>query len=263
MYARRTRWTGVGIGLGVLVGTVLPGGVAGQSRDLDPRVPTLNGIVVDEITRAPVEGAVVSIEGHRPAVMTDAGGRFTLSGFEPGRQLLEVRQFGYQLLRVEIVPPPYEDVLVEVPLAPAPIQLEGVTAVVDGLAEATRRIRGRRNAAPVASRAYDQDALVRSGAPTALDFLARNTPLNPETCFSRGFASLCVLRRGRMVRPRVYVDEMPALAGLDDLSRYAPEELYLIEVFCFGTEIRAYTFDWMDRMTARPRALIPVSLWSC
>lgn len=220
-------------------------------------IRALTGVVVDELSGDPVPGAVVRIEGHVPATMTDSLGHFTLSDFGPGPQVLEVRQFGYLDIFVEVVPPELSDVLVEIPLAPAPIMLEGITAVVDHLATMKRRIESRRRAVAVSSRTYDQERLVRSGAPDMLEFLLRQPSIYPTSCLS-GMSALCVIRRGRRVRPRVFIDELPAIGGLDELAIYSPHDLYRMEVYSSGREIRAYTFHFMQRMARRPMALLPV-----
>ena len=56
----------------------------------------------------------------------------------------------------------------------------------------------------------------------------------------------------------VYIDEFPALGGLDELGMYSPQDLYLIEVYSFGRVIRAYTYEFMERMAERPMALLPI-----
>lgn len=229
-------------------------------RTLEDPSRVFTGVVIDEITREPIAGAVVLIEDHSPGSVTDSLGHFTLTGFPPGPQVLIVRQFGYADITATVDPPRLSDVLVEIPLAPVPFALDGVTAVVDHLESMTRRIESRRRATSLTTQAYDQDRLVRSGAPDVLRFLLQQPSINPTVCSATraGTFGLCVLRRGRAIRPRVYIDELPALGGLDDLAMYNPQDLYLIEVYSFGTAIRAYTYDFMERTSRRPVALLPV-----
>ena len=233
---------------------------AAQREITERPLRVLTGVVVDELTGDPIAGAVVLIEEHLPGSMTDSLGHFTLTGFPPGPQVLNVRQFGYLELTATVEPPLLPDVLVEIPLAPAPIALEGLTAVVDHLETITRRIESRRRAASFMVRAYDQERLVRSGAPNVLRFLLQQVSISPTVCSATrpGVFGLCVIRRGRAVRPRVFIDEVPALGGLDDLALYRPQDLYLIEIFSFGTAIRAYTYDFMERASRRPVALLPI-----
>ena len=229
-------------------------------RSVDQPVRVLTGVVVDELTRVPIADAVVVLEGHQPGTMTDSVGHFTLSGFPRGPQVLNIRQFGYLELTSTVLPPELPDVLVEIPLVPAPIMLERVTLVVDHLATMTRRIESRRRAAPVSVRAYDQERLVRSGAPDVFRFLLQQASIFPTLCGASrpGTFGLCVIRRGRPIKPSVFIDEFPALGGLDELSMYNPQDLYLIEVYSFGRVIRAYTYEFMERMAERPMALLPI-----
>ena len=233
---------------------------AAQQSDVDRPVRVLTGVVVDELTRVPIADAVVVMEGHQPGTMTDSVGHFTLSGFPRGPQVLNIRQFGYLELTSSVIPPELPDVLVEILLVPAPIMLEGVTLVVDHLATMTRRIESRRRAVAVSVRTYDQERLVRSGAPDVFRFLLQQSSLFPTACGASrpGTFGLCVIRRGRAIRPIVYIDEVRAFGGLDELAMYNPQDLYLIEVYSFGRGIRAYTYGFMERMAERPMALPPI-----
>ena len=68
----------------------------------------------------------------------------------------------------------------------------------------------------------------------------------------------CVLRRGSATEPRVYIDEAPIIGGLQFLGMFRPYELYLVEVYSAGLEIRAYAHWYMGRLAGRPTALFPV-----
>jgi hypothetical protein len=54
---------------------------------------------------------------------------------------------------------------------------------------------------------------------------------------------------------RVYVDELPAPAGMDMDDSYAPHEIYAVEVFGRST-IRIYTNTFMEQIARRPRLLL-------
>ena len=75
---------------------------AQQGPEPPPRV--LTGVVIDELTRNPIVGAVVLIEDHFPGTVTDSTGHFSLSGFPPGPQSLVVRQFGYADIAATVYP---------------------------------------------------------------------------------------------------------------------------------------------------------------
>jgi hypothetical protein len=124
-----------------------------------------------------------------------------------------------------------------------------------------QRLRARRNATPVAVRSFEQDRLVRSASRDFLEFLTLEAFLHTQPCGGRSFSSQCVIRRGRLVAPRVYIDEVPIMGGLDHLASYQPYDLYLVEVYSSGQEIRAYTHLFMDRMARREIALLPAMSW--
>ena len=59
----------------------------------------------------------------------------------------------------------------------------------------------------------------------------------------------------------MYIDETPVIGGLDELESYPTAQIYLMEVYSAGGEIRAYTYNFMQRMAEKPMSLIPISLW--
>lgn len=128
--------------------------------------------------------------------------------------------------------------------------------------------------------------LLRSPEPDVFEFLWRETGLDRRPCPitvgvtltgwqpARGLggwdlpsqvpgalSSHCIWRRGQVISPRVYIDEIPAMTGLDALRNYPTTQIYALEVYSQGAEIRAYTYRFMQRMAEKPRALIALSLW--
>jgi hypothetical protein len=57
----------------------------------------------------------------------------------------------------------------------------------------------------------------------------------------------------------VQIDELPAWGGIGELDSYDPLDLYAVELFrCRSTAtIRAYTYDFIERMGRRPRLMLP------
>ena len=262
---------------------VLPAAVAAQeTQPTSIRVP-LQGIVYDAFTGAAVAGAAVYLDGEGYGVLSDSAGVFRFADVFPGPQLIAAVQFGYEetAASVEV---PEEGAFIEVELVPQPILLDGVTAVVDNIGTMERRMRSRRRSAPYQARAFDQERLLRSASATALEFLRSETQYTPVPCpagtgmFGTGsstrslgwhgisrltgaLSTSCIIRRGRTISPRVYIDEVPAIGGLDELESYPTAQIYALEVFSQGAEIRAYTYAFMQRMAERPMALIPINLW--
>ena len=93
-----------------------------------------------------------------------------------------------------------------------------------------------------------------------MQFLETEGSLHLVGCAARGGTGACVMRRGRATEPRVYIDEAPIIGGIDVLATFLPCELYLVEVYSAGLEIRAYTHWYMERMAGRPGMLFPIGL---
>ena len=75
------------------------------------------------------------------------------------------------------------------------------------------------------------------------------------------FGSMCTFRRGRMTPVQVYIDETPTFGGLAELESYRPQELFLIEVYGGGSQIRIYTTRFMDRIARSGKLLNPIPIW--
>ncbi len=61
------------------------------------------------------------------------------------------------------------------------------------------------------------------------------------------WSSNCLIVRGRAIEPSVWIDEAPVIGGLDYLNVMRPYELYMVEVYGGGRQIRAYTTQFMAR----------------
>jgi hypothetical protein len=94
-------------------------------------------------------------------------------------------------------------------------------------------------------------------------FLEDDALLNLYPCDGRDSSRSCRELRGRLVAPRVYIDEI-LVFGLTQLGSYEPHEFYSVDVFVCGPgdrmggwEIRAYTPDYAERMARRLRTFFP------
>ncbi len=234
-----------------------PIAVHGQDEPEEPGEAPLRGVILDALTGTRLEGARVQLVDVRGGTLTDSLGGFELPGVPVGIRTVTVDHYGFEGLEVVLrVTPDMEPVVVE--LDPRPVMLEGFEVVTDRLAEMERRLRSRRRATATSIRAFDLERLTRSASGDMLEFLRFESMLHMSPCGRGGYADLCVLRRGRLSTPRVYIDEAPAVGGLDQLATYRPSELYLVEVYGRGLQIRAYTHNFMERMARRPMALIPI-----
>lgn len=241
---------------------VLP--AAAQDRTDDDLTVVLLGKVVDAETGMPLHGVFVSEAGD-DGYLTHEDGSFALPVWPYGFYTLTVEVLGYETTEVE-VPGPNPDPFV-IRISPDPIQLEELTVLVD-------RFERRRRRVSVAVRAFDRDQLLRAPATDVVDWVSGQYGLVTSFCANttRPVATLaslrsgalmdegqeCVMRRGRWVRPTVYIDDVRSLGGLDELRTYRPQDLYTIEVYNRGTAIYAYTPWFVERVLKGRRSLTPV-----
>ncbi len=240
----------------------LPGTVSAQEPEPEAARVTIMGVVYDVVTGTAIPTAAVSLENGRQGVLTDDQGIFRLEDVEAGPQLLVVTQFGYQKRAVAATITPESSGMMQVALTPRPIMLAGVTATVENVTEMEARLRFRRRAAGFATQAYDRRELFRAMTGTPLDFLNQRSMVRIVTCPPGTLSSRCVFRRGRAIEPWVYVDEALAWGGLDELETYAVSDIYLMEVYSRGSEIRIYTNQFMEQMARKPMMPIPLNLWT-
>lgn len=239
---------------------VSPGQVVAQDQE-QTRDGRFAGTVVDALTDRPITNALVVLDGNGMALLTDSVGRFDFGPLESRELSVTVRRYGYETQGADFFLPAGEVTDLRVPLPPVAVLVDGLSVVTERLETMEQRMTTRRKAAPMSVQAFDQTRLVRSSAQDVLEMLAVESVLQVERCGNRAFAGACVRRRGRMVEPRVYVDEMPVIGGLQQLAMYRPYELYMVEIFGRGLEVRAYTHQFMERMARRPIALMPVGIW--
>jgi hypothetical protein len=214
--------------------------------------PIVVGTVVDSGTGRPLPYAMVQPQAGGLPTLTDSTGVFRLAGLAPGVHNLTASQLGYSRLTLPVVVGGTMEP-VEFKLFPDPIALEGIEVMGD-------RFRGRRNALPIASQAYNQLRLQRSPALNIMNFLESDAKLSPAVCPGRQQFVGCFNRRGQVVVPEVFLDEAPLMGGLSQLEGYPVNAFYLVEVIGNGLMIRVYTQGFMDRMSKNPRALEPIIL---
>lgn len=239
----------------------LAGPLAAQEPEPeDPDRVTVVGIVRDSLRGTPLQGALVRIVDHDRGTVADDQGRFVLEDVPVGPHLFSILQYGYveRLVRKAVDagdPGPWQ-----VRLQPSPAAMDGLEIVADNLATMERRLSARRNAMPVAVRTVDQQRLLHSASPDVFELLRSQANVRTLVCPPRSAYEWCIMRRGRLMQASVFIDERPALAGLDELRDYHPLDIYLVEVYSGGLQVRVYTHAFMERMARRPMALMPV-LW--
>lgn len=209
----------------------------------------LRGTVVDQQGQ-PLVGAFVALADSEWGSLTDEKGRFRIPDLRAGRVELTAEQIGYATLTWR------GDVTVE--SGPLVLAMEAKAIMLEGLNVVTDRFRSRRNSTATAVTLLDREDLVTATQPTVVDFVRSRAGLAAYRCPGLANSSLCFMSRGRIVEPRVYIDEMPVIGGLDYLESFRPHELYMVEVYARGRHIRAYTTQFMER--AAQQRLQPIAL---
>lgn len=231
----------------VLATAVLAGGVRAQARTEEGK-SQLVGTVTDEAGR-PLVGAFVAFEGSDWGSLTGETGRFVLTRERPGEVTLTAELIGYE--KRVWTGWAEEGREITLTMVSKPILLEGLTVVAD-------RLESRRRSTPVAVRWLGHEALATAPQENALEFVVARGGLTRVPC--RGvWSNECVLARGSVVEPSVWVDESPFLGGLEYLRTLQPHELYMVEIYAGGRHIRAYTNRYMERaaeLRALPMALL-------
>ena len=225
-------------------------------RDASART-VFEGVVVDKLNGDPLPNAVVLLVEEKRGMLTDSLGRFRFTGVELGPQLVAVKQYGYAEVNLDLDLAEGQPAH-RIELDPGPLALEGFTVIAENIRSMTAQMETRRKAYPGSVRAHDQTHLASSSANDVMDFLRTEGGLHVQRCGRMSGA--CVLRRGGLAEPRVFIDEARVLGGLEFLAMMKPYELYQIEVFSGGAEIRAYTHWYMERMAEQPRLLWPIGL---
>jgi hypothetical protein len=222
-----------------------------SAQESKPNRVLVTGQVLDKITREPIAGAHVELAKLDRDAFTNEYGLFALKNVPVGSHEVTVAQFGYTTLKVtrafgEEASP------FQLELAPDPIQLKAIEVVNDRLAR-------RRQTSTTSVFAYDAERLHNSAAFDAEDFVRQHVFTTP--CRGFRFGSTCVIRRGRVVAPRVFIDEVSTPGGMDFLAGLSTQDLYLVEIYGNGAQIRVYT-NWFARNLAQGRAhLDPVILF--
>lgn len=223
------------LGLAFLAVAVLAGRALAQ--DTGPAEFELRGVVTGE-QGEPLVGAWVALEGDRWGSLTDEKGRFRLPDMAPGRADLVVQQLGYDTLRWS------GEVRDGEPLA---LQMTAKPILLEGLHVVTDRFETRRRATPVTVRAYDRGVLATTAQQTMLDFIVARAGVPRVRCGGYAWSDTCFLVRGRAVDPVVWVDEAPLIGGMDFLAAMSPYDMYMVEVYGNGRQIRLYTTQFMER----------------
>lgn len=223
--------------------------MAQVAEEGEPDRIVFHGQVLNGTTGQPVAGAAVYLPDPNLGYFTRENGAFRIPDLPRGHYTVEVERLGYVTLAVELELTD-SSIRVDFELEPQPVILEGLEVVVD-------RFERRRRGAATSVRVLDEDRLRTSSAWDALEAVQHATGFYPVPCPRHYREWDCIISRGRPVPPSVYIDEAPAVGGLNQLAIYQPHDFYLVEIYARGRHIRAYTHGFMERAARMRLSPIP------
>lgn len=258
-------WRSAGRALVLRFAVALAGGVglAGIAEAQVGASVTFTGQVTDTYWGAPVPGAIVRItgtlraDGSAIAGFTDEEGRFSISEVPAGPSRVLVSRIGYadliQVLDIQ------EGQFVEVVVIPKPVVLEGIEVYVD-------RLQTRLRALPFSASVFEETALKLSPSLNVADYLDSQPGFEFVPCFVGGSPTGLYTRRRDCMRtrgttpqrPRIFIDDAPAMGGVRELATLPTFEMYRVEVIRGCGQIRVYTTSYVEGTASRGYPLLPI-----
>ena len=224
-----------------------------QQPPSDPAKPfTFRGEVRDYLTESPIEGAIVQIAELRRSAVTDSNGYFEFPGLTPDRYTFVTGSFGYETNR-EASDIGYGAIML-VRLNPMAIELEGIEVRVERL---LYQLEVRRVSTPTSVAAYDSTTLASSVALDVAKFVEGRAGLDT---FVSPNDQYCMRSRGRNVRIRTYLDEVPVASAY--LRNLGPRDVELVEVYRGLAMVRVYSRQFLERAADKGFRPMPIDLFA-
>lgn len=213
-------------------------------------VVAVTGRVLDALTGAPVEGAVVELRDVRRKAAADSTGTFVLRAVAPGEHHWVISRLGYAAWEEDMEVADGDAFTVR--LLPRPEVLEGITAIAS-------RLQLRRQSAGVMVRALERNEIKLSAAPDVAGLVRDRLGVSGVPCPGAEAEPSCAWVRGELIPVLVYIDERRAPGGLADLTYYLPQEIYSVEAYYGGAVIRVITDTFAARLARGEVTLMPLA----
>lgn len=198
----------------------------------------LSGTVVDVETGEPLAAAQILAPLSEIVTMTDSLGAFDISFIQDTQYEIVASAIGYHPARA-MLGPDAVGASISIQLPRDDEMIEALTVLDGRLGDRRRRQRTRR------LQLVDQLELAHSGADSAYDFVRVLAAARP----CDNLQELCRLGRSRV---RLCIDDTRPSAGARALEILDPADLWLIEMYNEGREVRVYT-RWFIEQTLRTR----------
>ena len=212
---------------------------------------TFRGEVRDFVTETPIREAVVQIADLGRSAVTDRNGYFEFPDLIPGSYMVVTSAFGYETNR-ERSRIPHMSIMV-VRLQPMAIEIPGIEVRVERL---VHQLEVRRLRVPVATTAFDSDALEKTETASIASFIRARTPF--DIIEDATLLQLVYRFRGEIKRLRVCLDEVTVSSRM--LDTLAPEDLARVELYESLGMVRMYTRDFLSRAADKGFSPIPITL---
>lgn len=227
-----------------LLAAVPAGGLQVPDEGMRGRPTAVMGVVVDRDSRQPVEGAAVALvlqdssraapTGHR--TLTDAAGRFLLTGVDDGRYLVTLDAFGYAPMEDTVNYRSRMGLRVQVEMVPEAVELDPLLVMTEvrsstldtnGFYERRRRGIGR----------FVSREEMGAGVLPRVSDIFRSMPGVRMSSTGRFGEDGVVLLRGGCVAD-VYLDGIPTVSPFPVDALLGPGDLDGVEVY-HGSEVPA------------------------
>jgi len=143
---------------------------------------TITGKVLDAVTKAPLAGATVSIDGTALSQRTNTRGAFAITGVASGQHTLTANLIGYSPLRKDVSVGAGETVEVELTIERSPYELSGVVVTAT-------RTRTEMRDVPAPVDVVSSATIQQSGATTMMQAV-QNVPEVTAAAFGENFQSI-------------------------------------------------------------------------
>lgn len=217
-----------------------------------PTSVDVTGTVVNKESGRPVANAIVSITSDRTGVLTNEKGQYTLDKVKAGKVSISAEKLGYETLTWEGTVGPSE--------GPPTLELPPKDSLLAGLHKEITRFARRRASAPVSVQSFDDNQLATSTQSNVMDFVEARAGVANIDCPGLLGSDRCYLVQGMVVMPIVYLNDQPIAGGEGYLESISPQDLYLLEVYAHGAEIRVYTPQFMLRAARTDYRPLPLGL---
>ncbi len=212
---------------------------------------TLTGQIRDALNDAPIIAAVIKVPDLRRFVFSDVRGRFHFADFPVGTWDIVVSQLGYHTLEGSVTVTEGNGLYLR--LEPDPVALEEITA--GGLTYKTRLAR-RRNRSLARSYVLEGEALLTSAKENVWDLAGWQHGFHFEGYNDYGCPMATIY--GSQGTVGLYIDDRAVRYGI--FEEFAPQDFALVEVYDYGGTMRAYTQQYLDRMTRERRVAVSLNM---